>query len=84
MALLTADLQRVLRKLDTRTDLFTERAVAAYKAGPAAYIDGLLVVRDLQRPGRSRRPITSRPWMRIPSSSPRSRFCATTPRTAAR
>ena len=42
VALLTADLQSVLRKLDTRTDLFTERAIATYKAGPAAYIDGLL------------------------------------------
>ena len=42
VALLTSDLQRVLRRLDARTDLFTERAVAAYKAGPAAYIDGLL------------------------------------------
>ena len=42
VGLLTSDLQRVLRKLGTRTDLFTDRAVAAYKAGPAAYIDGLL------------------------------------------
>ena len=42
VGLLTSDLQRVLRKLGGRTDLFTERAVAAYKAGPAAYIDGLL------------------------------------------
>jgi murein DD-endopeptidase MepM/ murein hydrolase activator NlpD len=42
VALLTADLQSVLRRLDSRTDLFTERAIAAYKAGPAAYIDGLL------------------------------------------
>ncbi|MGH2755080.1 MAG: murein hydrolase activator EnvC family protein [Actinomycetota bacterium] len=42
VALLTSDLQRVLHRLDDRTDLFTERAIATYKAGPAAYIDGLL------------------------------------------
>jgi murein DD-endopeptidase MepM/ murein hydrolase activator NlpD len=42
IGLLTEELQDVLRRLDRRTDLFTRRAVAAYKAGPTAYLDSLL------------------------------------------
>lgn len=42
MAVLTADLQDVLARLDARIEVFTERAVAAYMAGPTAYVDGLL------------------------------------------
>ncbi|HVL64608.1 MAG TPA: peptidoglycan DD-metalloendopeptidase family protein [Actinomycetota bacterium] len=42
LALLSDELERVLGELVARTDIFTERAVAAYKAGPAAYVDSLL------------------------------------------
>jgi murein DD-endopeptidase MepM/ murein hydrolase activator NlpD len=42
LALLTKELQAVLARLVRRTDLYTERVVAAYKAGPTAYLDGLL------------------------------------------
>ena len=42
MALLTAELQDILRRLDSRMDAYTDRAVATYKAGPEAYLDGLL------------------------------------------
>ncbi|HEU4480993.1 MAG TPA: hypothetical protein VFS18_03835, partial [Actinomycetota bacterium] len=42
LTLLTEDLQDVLVRLDDRTDLFTERAVAAYIAGPTAYMDSIL------------------------------------------
>ena len=38
----THELQRILGKLDKRTDLFTNRAVAAYMAGPASHLEGLL------------------------------------------
>lgn len=38
----TRELQRILRKLDNRTDLFTDRAVAAYMAGPTGQLEGLL------------------------------------------
>lgn len=41
LALLHAELEDVLGRLVSRTDVFTERAVAAYKAGPTAYLDGL-------------------------------------------
>ena len=39
---LTRELQGILTKLDKRTDLFTERAVAAYMAGPTSHLEGLL------------------------------------------
>lgn len=42
LALLTRDLQDILRALNDRTDAFTERAVATYVAGPSAYMDSLL------------------------------------------
>ena len=42
MALLTKRLQEILAKLDDRVDVFTDRAVAAYMAGPTAYVDGML------------------------------------------
>lgn len=38
----THELQRILGKLDKRTDLFTTRAVAAYMAGPTSHLEGLL------------------------------------------
>jgi murein DD-endopeptidase MepM/ murein hydrolase activator NlpD len=39
---LTMELQGILAKLERRTDLFTNRAVAAYMAGPSSHIEGLL------------------------------------------
>lgn len=39
---LTAELQQILADLAARREVFADRAVATYKAGPAAYIDGLL------------------------------------------
>lgn len=42
MAVLTVELQGILEDLSQRTDLFVERAVAAYKAGPTAYVEGVL------------------------------------------
>jgi murein DD-endopeptidase MepM/ murein hydrolase activator NlpD len=42
VVVLTGDLQKVLSKLESRTDVFTARAVAAYKAGPTAYLDSIL------------------------------------------
>jgi murein DD-endopeptidase MepM/ murein hydrolase activator NlpD len=42
MLLVTDDLQDVLSDLEARTEIFNERAVAAYIAGPTAYIDSLL------------------------------------------
>lgn len=42
VALLTEDLHDVLGRLDRRTEIFTDRAVAAYIAGPSAYIDSIL------------------------------------------
>lgn len=42
MAVLTMELQGILEELSTHTDLFVERAVAAYKAGPTAYVEGVL------------------------------------------
>ena len=46
LTFLTEQLQAVLGRLDRRTDLFTERARAAYMAGPTAYVDGLLSSED--------------------------------------
>lgn len=42
MAVLTSELQQVLADLGARTDVFVDRAVAAYKAGPTAYVEGVL------------------------------------------
>lgn len=42
LAILTKELQEILGRLDFRMDAFTDRAVAAYMAGPAAYVDGIL------------------------------------------
>jgi murein DD-endopeptidase MepM/ murein hydrolase activator NlpD len=42
LADLTDQLQSILRKLDRRTQAFTARAVAAYKAGPTGNLDALL------------------------------------------
>jgi murein DD-endopeptidase MepM/ murein hydrolase activator NlpD len=42
MAVLTAELQDILGDLGARTDVFVDRAVAAYKAGPTAYVEGVL------------------------------------------
>src|SRR5918992_1338784 len=42
LAVLENDLRRILGRLVTREDLFVDRAVAAYKAGPTAYLDTLL------------------------------------------
>lgn len=42
LTLLSEELDEVQGSLIDRTNVFTERAVAAYKAGPSAYIDGLL------------------------------------------
>lgn len=42
VALLTEDLHDVLARLDRRTEILTNRAIAAYIAGPSAYIDSIL------------------------------------------
>jgi murein DD-endopeptidase MepM/ murein hydrolase activator NlpD len=42
LALVTDQLQSILRKLETRTKTFTARAIATYKAGPTAGFDALL------------------------------------------
>jgi murein DD-endopeptidase MepM/ murein hydrolase activator NlpD len=42
LAVLHSELEAVLDRLVTRTNLFTQRAIAAYKAGPAAYLNGLI------------------------------------------
>lgn len=46
LTFLSEELQGILRDLDGRLEIFTARAVEAYKAGPAAYIDGLLSSQD--------------------------------------
>lgn len=42
LAILTKELQQILARLDARMSAFTRRAIAAYIAGPAAYVDGIL------------------------------------------
>lgn len=42
MAILTDELQEILADLGSRTDVFVDRAVAAYKAGPTAAAEGVL------------------------------------------
>lgn len=42
MAVLTIELQKILSELTARTDVFVARAIAAYKAGPTAYVEGVL------------------------------------------
>ncbi|MGH2806520.1 MAG: murein hydrolase activator EnvC family protein [Actinomycetota bacterium] len=46
ISLLTRELQDILGDLDARTDTYSERAVAIYKAGPTAYVDSLLTSED--------------------------------------
>ena len=41
LAVLHSELEDILSRLVNRTDIFTQRAVAAYKAGPTAYLDGI-------------------------------------------
>lgn len=42
ISLLEKRLQEILSDLQARTDVYTGRAVAIYKAGPTVYVDGLL------------------------------------------
>lgn len=42
MAVITSELQEILGELGSRTDVFVDRAVAAYKAGPTAAAEGVL------------------------------------------
>lgn len=42
ISLLTKELQEILEDLDARTDVYSARAIAIYKAGPGVYVDGLL------------------------------------------
>ena len=42
MAVLESELREILGDLGLRTDVFVDRAVAAYKAGPTAYVEGVL------------------------------------------
>ena len=46
LTVLNAELQRLGNRLDRRTDLLEAKAVAAYKAGPAAAVDGLLAAKS--------------------------------------
>ena len=46
VALLTEDLQDVLKDLGARTDSYSARAVATYMAGPTAYVEGILASED--------------------------------------
>jgi murein DD-endopeptidase MepM/ murein hydrolase activator NlpD len=46
LALLDAELDGIQRRLTRRTDLLTARAIEAYKAGPAGYLDSLLSSSD--------------------------------------
>jgi len=42
IALLEKELQQILQDLEERTNVYSARAIAIYKSGPAAYVDGLL------------------------------------------
>jgi murein DD-endopeptidase MepM/ murein hydrolase activator NlpD len=42
LTFLSEELQEILGQLDERLDVFTDRAVAAYIAGPTAYVEGLM------------------------------------------
>ena len=42
ISLLEKELQEILEDLQSRTDVYSARAVAIYKAGPGVYVDGLL------------------------------------------
>ncbi len=46
ISVLEKELSEILEDLQARTDVYTNRAVAIYKAGPAMYVDGLLDSRD--------------------------------------
>ncbi|MDQ3914897.1 MAG: peptidoglycan DD-metalloendopeptidase family protein [Actinomycetota bacterium] len=47
LALLAEELDGIQARLDRRTDLLTTRAIEAYKAGPAGYLDSLLSSTDI-------------------------------------
>lgn len=47
LALISDELNEVLSDLVERTDLFTERAVSIYKAGPEAYLESILSSTDM-------------------------------------
>jgi murein DD-endopeptidase MepM/ murein hydrolase activator NlpD len=47
LALLAEELDGIERRLTRRTDLLTARAVEAYKAGPAGYLDSLFSATDI-------------------------------------
>ena len=47
LAVISDELNEILGDLVERTDLFTERAVAIYKAGPAAYLESILSSSDM-------------------------------------
>ena len=42
ISLLEKELQEILQDLQARTEVYSARAIAIYKSGPAAYVDGLL------------------------------------------
>ena len=46
ISLLEKELQEILADLQARTEVYTGRAVAIYKAGPGMYVDGLLDSED--------------------------------------
>ena len=48
LAFFTTELQGVLNRLVNRTDVLEARAVAIYKAGPTAYVEGLLEAESMQ------------------------------------
>jgi murein DD-endopeptidase MepM/ murein hydrolase activator NlpD len=48
LAFLTTTLQGVLNRLVDQTDLLEARAIAMYKAGPTAYVEGLLEADSMQ------------------------------------
>ena len=47
LAAISDELNVILGDLVARTDIFTERAVAIYKAGPSAYLESILSSQDL-------------------------------------
>lgn len=47
LAVISDELNEVLSDLVERTDLFTERAVSIYKAGPEAYLESILSSTDM-------------------------------------
>jgi murein DD-endopeptidase MepM/ murein hydrolase activator NlpD len=47
LTVLSAELEDIQRDLDRRVEIFATRASAAYKAGPASYVEGLLSAASL-------------------------------------